>query len=122
MQPLFGSWLEQTAELQRSAYGYDPGNESDFETWIDYVRTQTLAAFVELGEFLQGLTWKPWAKEKRSVHQRPGDRENAIEEMVDVLHFVANCLYAMRVTDEELNEAYNNKMRVNRARMARGGH
>lgn len=119
MSELFGTWLEQTAELQRSAYGSDP-DDFPFEKWITYVREQTLAAFVELGEFIQNLNWKPWGKKKEFPDDF--DRIEAVEEIVDVLHFVANVLYALGVSDDELNEAYGKKMQVNRDRMAAGGH
>lgn len=130
--PLFGSWLTQTAELQRSAYGSDPGEnyknsddslgrpDKNFPEWIEYVRNQTLAAFVELAEFMQGMKWKPWGKEKR--FPTLAERAHLIEEQVDVLHFVANALVALKVTDVELTAAYEKKMEVNRQRMARGGH
>lgn len=117
---LFGNWLSKTAELQRESYGYDPCIDTEFDTWIEYVRNQTLAAFVELGEFLQELVWKPWAKTKRLPNIN--EREKAIGEIVDVLHFVANALYALNVSDDELNELYEGKMTVNRKRMASGGH
>ena len=79
-----------------------------------------LAAFVELGEYLQDLTWKPWAKSPRKPD--PAERERAIEEMVDVLHFVGDALIALGVSDEDLSLAYQKKMDINRQRMARGGH
>jgi len=116
---LFGTWLAETAELQRLSYGRDI-DEMEFESWITYVREQTLAAFVELGEFIQKLRWKPWGK----VKSPPDDweREEIIEEIVDVLHFIANDLYALGVSDEELSTAYKKKMDKNRERMAAGGH
>ena len=120
MLPLFGTWLEQTRELQRESYGYDPQDGSDELRWLNYVREQTLAAFVELGEFIQNLAWKPWAKNPRLPDQE--EREEAIVEMVDLLHFVANNLTALGVTDEELSLTYGKKMSVNRNRMAGGGH
>lgn len=117
---LFGSWLKQTAELQRSAYGHDPSDTEDPEKWLEYIRNQTLAAFVELGEFIQNLTWKPWAKHK--LYPTTSARGEAIEEIVDVLHFTANILVALGVSDAELCEVYLHKMNINRGRMAAGGH
>jgi hypothetical protein len=121
---LFGDWLEQTAKLQRTAYGADFALGSTDDPypldWLGYVREQTLAAFVELGEFIQNLSWKPWAKDPRLPTGL--ERADAIEELVDVLHFVANDLYALGVTDAELNYVYEEKMEVNRDRMAGGGH
>lgn len=116
---LFGTWLADTRELQVKSYGTDPAM-LDVPDWLEYIREQTLAAFVELGEYIQNLAWKPWAKEKRFPDEE--DRAAAVEEMVDVLHFVANNLVALGVTDEELDFAYQEKMNINRERMARGGH
>lgn len=119
MSNLFGTWLADTRELQRSSYGADPVSFPT-ELRLNYIREQTLAAFVELGEFIQNLTWKPWAKEKRVPS---GDaRTLAVRELVDVLHFVANDLIALGVTDTELNEEYARKMQINRERMKDGGH
>ena len=116
---LFGSWLEETRELQIQSYGSDPAG-LDLPEWLEYIREQTLAAFVELGEYIQNIKWKPWA---RSAYKPSSvTRAEAIEEMVDVLHFIANNLIALDVTDEELNKSYEYKMQVNRDRMASGGH
>lgn len=121
MTDLFGTWLDETAALQREAYGNEPGGWS-FPRWIEYVRNQTLAAFVELGEFIQELEWKPWSAKADNWWPDAEERARAIEELVDVLHFVANDLYALGVTTEELNEVYTAKMTKNRQRMASGGH
>lgn len=116
---LFGTWLSETKTLQEKSYGTNPAALED-QDWLKYVRTQTLAAFVELGEYMQGLKWKPWGK----VQQKPDpvDRSLAIRELVDVLHFVANNLIALGCTDQELNDEYERKMQINRDRMERGGH
>lgn len=101
------------------AYKKDP-RDLDVAAWLEFVREDTLAAFIELGEFIQELTWKPWAKEKRFPTEE--ERERAIEEIVDVLHFVGNDLVALGVSDMELTLAYKKKMQKNRDRMANGGH
>lgn len=116
---LFGSWLSETLKLQREAYGYDPSVGTP-PRWLNYIREQTLAAFVELGEFIQCLKWKPWAAEPRTPTEE--ERIEAVREMVDVLHFVANDLAALGCTDMELNREYWRKMQINRERMASGGH
>ena len=117
---LFGSWLSETLALQRESYGHDPSDGSDARTWLNYIREQTLAAFIELGEFISCLKWKPWAAASRTPTET--ERMEAIGEMVDVLHFVANDLAALGCTDEELNREYLKKMNINRDRMATGGH
>lgn len=116
---LFDNWLGETRKLQREAYGKVPAALETNE-WLEYVRTQSLAAFVELGEYVQGLKWKPWGKDPRKPD--PNERMLAIRELVDVLHFVANNLIALDCTDDELDREYSLKMNVNRDRMRRGGH
>jgi dimeric dUTPase (all-alpha-NTP-PPase superfamily) len=44
-----------------------------------------------------------------------------IEELVDVAHFIANCLVALDVSDAEWEAAYQAKQQVNRQR-ARDGY
>jgi dimeric dUTPase (all-alpha-NTP-PPase superfamily) len=119
-QQLFSRWLTETAELQRTHYDYDPRGDDNFEHWINYIREQTLAAFVELGEFISELKWKPWGKLKK--FPTISERQHAVEEIVDVLHFVANALHALGVTDSELDREYLRKMQINRDRVKQGGH
>lgn len=44
------------------------------------------------------------------------NRERVLDELVDVLHFVANMLVAIGVTDDEFEAAYQQKQAVNRQR------
>ncbi len=113
----FGSWLMRTARLQRESYATDP-EALEGDEFAEFLRFNALAAYVELGEALQHIPWKPWAKRRgRPVQQ---DRRDIIEEYVDVLHFIGNMLVALRVTDHELSTEYERKMSVNRKRMADG--
>lgn len=113
---LFGSWLHQTRELQKSAYDTDPPLLRG-EEWRAYMRWNTLAAQVELGEAIQEVPWKPWA-----VDLEPTQEEllKFAKEQVDVLHFIGNMLCAAGVTDDVLSNLYLEKMRINEARQATG--
>lgn len=110
---LFMEWLAETYKLQREAYGVDPA-ELDRSEFADYINYNVLAAHTELSEFLQELPTKPWINERGRPD--PVKRFQAVNEAIDVLHFVGNLLVALRCTDEELNTLYCNKMRINRER------
>lgn len=112
----FFDWLEDTRELQADSFGVDP-SELEGDEFAEYVRNNVLAAQVELGEFIQELPWKPW----KSFNGRPvadAPRDRAVEELADVLHFIANLFVALRVSGRELTRVYQAKQQVNRDRMA----
>lgn len=44
------------------------------------------------------------------------NRTRVLDEIVDVLHFVANMLVAIGVTDDELEASYKAKQAINRQR------
>jgi dimeric dUTPase (all-alpha-NTP-PPase superfamily) len=112
---LFGSWLAETRALQLEAYDEDPSMLSD-EAFAEFIRWNVLAATHELHEFLDHVQWKPWSKKQGEVR----DRDDAVEELVDVLHFVGNLLVAFNVDALELNLAYHRKAQVNRDRQEAG--
>ncbi len=67
---------------------------------------------VELaGEVPREFHWKYWSHTEPFVN-----RSAVLEEIVDVMHFLANMLIAMGVTDGEFEEAYQAKQAINRAR------
>lgn len=105
-------WLESTARLQRETYGRVPGG--DVESQARGLRENLFAAFVELAEVAREFSWKYWAKDPPYVN-----REKIIEELVDVEHFLGNMLYELEVTDDEWEEAYQNKQAENRHRQER---
>ena len=110
--PLFGEWMMRTTILQRMSYGTDPAALEGDER-AGYFRTMVAALVFELGEMSNEIGWKTWGTD------RTVDRERYISELVDVLHFAANLGALVGVTDEELNTAYNKKLKVNIQRMLR---
>lgn len=80
----------------------------------EFVKTMTLAAIVELAEFVQCTDWKPW-KEPTGWK-----RDAAVEELVDAFHFVVNLALALGLTADELFEAYVKKNDENRRRQDEG--
>ncbi len=63
------------------------------------------------GEVPREFHWKYWSHAEPFVH-----RDRVRDELVDVLHFVANMLIAIGVDDDELEEAYREKQAINRQR------
>lgn len=116
-QPERWRWLESTRKLQAEHFGVDY-SELHGEKLADYMRTQIAAMASELGEFSQEVDWKPWVNGDRD--RGWANRENAVRELVDLAHFVANALCALGVTDQEWEENYRAKQQVNRDRRAQG--
>ncbi len=113
----FDEWLSETLDLQRSAFKTDPPTLSG-EDRAEYLRWNVLAAKVELSEFLGEIRWKPWARDQGEIK----DRSAAVEEIVDVMHFLANCLVTLEVDGDELSAGYRHKMQVNDDRQASGDY
>jgi dimeric dUTPase (all-alpha-NTP-PPase superfamily) len=88
---------------------------TDPDELADYVTTNYTALVVELGEFMQEVGWKDWATPRGWVNRR-----QAVGELVDAGHFLANLLCALDVTDAEWEEAYRAKQEVNRRRQREG--
>lgn len=80
----------------------------------EFLNSNVLAAMVELGEFIQTTPWKYWKK------QQSLDREEAKEEMIDVMHFLINCCLALNITPQEFYEMYVRKNDENFNRQKRG--
>lgn len=109
----FDEWLLHTQRLQTLSFRVDPA-VLEGDAFTDYVRHNVLAAQVELGEFIQELPWKPWKLDTGRPNAEA--RARAVEELVDVLHFIANLLVVLRVPADELERVYGHKQGVNRKR------
>ncbi len=105
-------WLDSTVALQREAFGFTwTGDESPGEV-AESLRDNAFAAAVELlGEVPREFHWKYWSHTEPFVN-----RDRVRDELVDVLHFIANMLVALGVDDDELAEAYQAKQYINRKR------
>lgn len=117
--PLFGDWIARTRELQEEAFLRPPPEVWTVQDVVESLRANLRAAFVELGEMAQELPLKEW---KTLPTADELDRAlyggKALEEFVDVLHFMANIAYSAGWTDDDINAAYESKMLVNRQRQA----
>lgn len=109
-------WLESTKQLQEDYYKFDfDALRADLDALADYMTWNHTAAVVELGEGMNEVGWKTWAKPRGWIN-----REAFISEMVDVNHFIANMLVAAKCTDEEWERAYEKKQEINRQRQRDG--
>lgn len=110
----FGEWLGSTLDLQRTTFKIDPTGLHGDEL-ADYIRWNVLAATDELHEYLQECPiWKPWSKNQQV------NTIEAVNELVDVLHFIANLLVMHGVSGEQLTALYHNKQEVNAMRQLAG--
>ena len=113
---MFAGWLSATRRLQEDHFGVDyAAMRSTPDDLADYLLWNNLAARDELSEVLQEMSWKPWSKVRGTFN-----RGNVRDELVDVLHFIANIAVACDISDKELSLAYEVKMEENRRRQRDG--
>lgn len=103
-------WLRETRKLQTDTFDVDPmtlegGALADFIVW------NHTAAVDELCEFLGETQWKPWQTNRGECN-----KDLAIDELVDVCHFIGNLAVAMGCTDAEWTRRYRKKLQINRKR------
>ena len=108
---MFEDWLSQTKELQEQYFGHNLPKQT-IKDQVEWAKENHIAAMDELHEALGEISWKPWATAEFL------NREAYIGEIVDALHFIGNMLAGVGCTDEELSDAYLEKMERNRARRA----
>ena len=107
-------WLELTVELQLEAFKrYPPAMQGDEAG--DWFLMNLNAMHEEVAELGNELGWKPWTSSRGWVN-----RDQAISEAVDVMHFLANILTALQVTGAELTHAYLAKVERNEKRQHEG--
>jgi hypothetical protein len=117
----FDEWLHTQRAYQAETFEIDyPRMAVDVNAKTDYVTMNLNAAFLELAEAQQEVPWKPWATAENREKKWAQNRDKFVGEMVDVLFFVANALTAVNCSDEELAVRYQQKIDVNKQRMATG--
>lgn len=114
----FGDWLASTVELQR-AFGTElRGMRHVPHALAEYLTWNFAALFEELGEMMHEIRWAPWKTARGVLTDQARDR--AVDEAIDVLHFLGNVLSALGVSDEELSDRYVAKQTINRSRLESG--
>lgn len=109
----FADWIHSTAELQMQGYGCDPA-ALEGDDMAEFARWNVLATTDEMHEFLNEIGWKPWAT------SRHVNRDQAVGEIVDALHFIGNLLRMLNVTGRELTSRYKAKQLINLERQLAG--
>jgi len=109
----FSEWLTSTHELQVKSFGQVP-EELKGDELKHWFQMNVLAATDELHEFLNEVPWKMWATNLEI------NRDAAIGEIVDAMHFVGNLLATLSCTGEELTLRYREKQMRNAKRMLEG--
>jgi len=113
----FAEWLNETARLQKSAFGIDFDElRSDPEALADYFHLNITGAFTEVAEVAELIRWKPWTN-KRGIRPNP---VHIAMEVVDVMHFLANILVAADAPASLLEYEYRRKIEENEKRQAEG--
>lgn len=109
------NWLASTRALQEEAFGKNFDKPFDPDEFADSIVMNSMALIKELGEFMDEVGWKDWIAPRGWVN-----REQAVGELIDVGHFLANLLVRLDVTDREWEERYRAKQQVNRNRQRTG--
>ena len=110
----FSDWLSSTRRLQEVAY--DSFYEKyDADERRDSMMMNLLAIHTEVDELAQEVGWKPWAEPHGWIN-----RQQALGEIVDIMHFVGNMLTHLNATGEELTAAYKAKQHKNLQRQLEG--
>lgn len=79
-----------------------------------YITEMTLAAIVELSEFVQETAWKSWKKNAVT------NKARAREELIDAWHFIINLSIALGMDAWDVYSEFMQKNRENFARQERG--
>lgn len=91
----------------------DPRTMSEEQKAL-FIKDMVLAATDELHELLAEVGWKPWAT------SRHVNRDAAVGEWIDLLHFVLNLGLALNLTGEEVFLKYMSKRQKNIKRQEEG--
>ena len=114
----FGDWLQTTSLLQQQ-FGVDWDRMRQNDTDLaDYITWNLSALFEEVGEMSHELRWHPWKQARGKITTE--QRDKALEEAADALHFLANILAALDCSDQEFSDVYAAKQNTNRARLESG--
>jgi len=113
--PILQAMFERQLKLQRESFKVDPADLGG-PTLADYLRSMAWALVDEVSEFMDEVSWKPWASDQGAVY----NRDAAVSELVDCFHFLINLCLALGVDAEEVGRVYMQKAEKNRARQAAG--
>ena len=101
----------QDALNRRIGVALPPGTDDEKVKWIlNYTR----AMQQELGELVDSVPWKWWAKYQKF------DEQNAKVEIVDLFHFLVSLAQTLGLSADDVYQAYVKKNQVNFQRQESG--
>ena len=101
----------QDALNRRIGVALPPGTDDEKVKWIlNYTR----AMQQELGELVDSVPWKWWAKYQKF------DEQNAKVEIVDLFHFLVSLAQTLGLSADDVYQAYVKKNQVNHQRQETG--
>lgn len=106
--------LQRDLQLQMKPVGRDPAEIEDPEERIQFIKDMVYALEDELHELTDEIGWKPWAT---SLHI---NRDAAVSEAVDALHFLMNLFLVLRASADEVETVYKAKRQKNIDRQLAG--
>jgi dimeric dUTPase (all-alpha-NTP-PPase superfamily) len=104
--------FKMQADLQRRINGYELSDQSTAQR-VDNIKLNVLSCTDELHELLNETSWKPWTKGEPFIN-----RDLAVKEGVDALHFLINLFLHLDVSPGELLERYTSKNTTNHKRQS----
>jgi len=80
----------------------------------EYILDLIIALEDEVAELKNCLNWKWWSKAYND-YKKYGviDKQNAVVEMVDILHFYLSLMQTLDITPEKLYDVYMQKNKIN---------
>lgn len=90
--------------------------ERTYDELRDMNNTLIAALHNEVTELQESTPWKPW----RPIDYKPTDMDNMAEEVVDILFFLGAFMENNGLSWEAVENAFNEKMRINYERIETG--
>jgi dimeric dUTPase (all-alpha-NTP-PPase superfamily) len=112
--------LEELFSLQRELQvlmpplGRDPSEIDNDADRIEFIMTSVYALEDELHELTGEIGWKPWATSRHI------NRDAALSEAIDALHFLVNIFLVLRASADEVMVQYRAKRQKNIDRQQSG--
>ena len=110
------SGMFEKIETYHKELGYNYRTEKNPEKLMAALRDNVLALQVEVSELLDSFPWKPWRKMTSQTY----DYENAKEEVVDIIFFLAGICEITGITAEGIEDKFIVKLAENYNRINYG--
>ena len=109
------SMFKSQLKFQKRFYCFEQLTKQERTTYLFKMLTCINVEQVEALEWLTDPSWKDWKKKKTKFN-----RYEFINELVDIQHFLINCLLAVKCNETEFSKAFFNKNLENTKRQQKG--